>query len=693
MLTLLLISPSICFARSKYGKWDYGPGKYGPENWGRVKGGSQCLGSNQSPIDINSMETIEKQFKPFVFHNYNSNGMSGNARPVEMANNGKTIRITLEGDYLVRGGGLPSVYQAAQMHFHWGVDWQRGSEHTFNGRAFPAELHIVHFDRNRYPTISEALRQPDGLLFLSFFLKVGRHNSNWDGIINHLRDVRYVGQRFDFTQEPFRLGSLIPRTKAQLGKFYRYRGSTTTPGCYESVIWTVFHQPIELAEEQIALFRTLTKLSAPSTRSRHGGAERAADLIGNNYRPIQPVNYRQVFQSFKLRLETTSINSINTASDVYVQYPNPDYAEYQGTGQQGGTGVAAGGVQPGFNYGVGFAGAGYPNYGTAGAVGTDGFPFGGGGTGGGIPNYDFGGAGRWNDHVGVAAALEDAGGNGDHATGGNAGGTAVQQSGYTGGQQTAQQDPYGTGNDYDIVGDLDNNNYAADIGAYGGTNYFAGANEDHGHAGYDEYDTYADVPPPGKQPGVQQTHGQTNGQQNNDAAAVDPYGDVGQDPYGDNGNQQQDPYGTYNGGGEGAGGDPYGDAGGDPYGNAGGDPYGGGGAGGNPYGDAGGDPYGVGDTAGDPYGAGGGDPYGAEDPFNAGNTGLDRSDIEYNAGDPYAGMAQLWQQLIDGRRTQAREFEDAMYYDADFDANDLTAADFDEEIDMYNDDGQTDYYR
>ena len=36
-----------------------------------------------------------------------------------------------------------------------------------------------------------------------------------------------------------------------LEKFYRYSGSLTTPGCFESVTWTVFKDPVTISQDQV----------------------------------------------------------------------------------------------------------------------------------------------------------------------------------------------------------------------------------------------------------------------------------------------------------------------------------------------------------------------------------------------------------------------------------------------------------
>lgn len=35
----------------------------------------------------------------------------------------------------IRGGGLNDRYIFEHMHFHWGADSNRGSEHTIDGKA------------------------------------------------------------------------------------------------------------------------------------------------------------------------------------------------------------------------------------------------------------------------------------------------------------------------------------------------------------------------------------------------------------------------------------------------------------------------------------------------------------------------------------------------------------------------------
>lgn len=48
------------------------------------------------------------------------------------------------------------------------------------------------------------------------------------------------------------LAQLIP-SEQNLTSYYRYKGSLTTPGCTESVIWTLFENPIPLSMDQVSI--------------------------------------------------------------------------------------------------------------------------------------------------------------------------------------------------------------------------------------------------------------------------------------------------------------------------------------------------------------------------------------------------------------------------------------------------------
>lgn len=48
----------------------------------------------------------------------------------------------------------------------------------------------------------------------------------------------------------FDVQSLLPK---DLGRYYRYNGSLTTPPCHQSVIWTVFHERVQISKAQVRL--------------------------------------------------------------------------------------------------------------------------------------------------------------------------------------------------------------------------------------------------------------------------------------------------------------------------------------------------------------------------------------------------------------------------------------------------------
>ena len=72
-------------------------------------------------------------------------------------------------------------------------------------------------------------------------------NSTLTGYKQFMEFVLFVGQ--EYTLNSFALSTLLPQESSPT--YYRYHGSLTTPGCFQSVIWTVFETPIHISEEQV----------------------------------------------------------------------------------------------------------------------------------------------------------------------------------------------------------------------------------------------------------------------------------------------------------------------------------------------------------------------------------------------------------------------------------------------------------
>lgn len=46
--------------------------------------------------------------------------------------------------------------------------------------------------------------------------------------------------------------SMATLLSADTSKYYRYNGSLTTPGCFESVVWSVFDKPRPISARQVS---------------------------------------------------------------------------------------------------------------------------------------------------------------------------------------------------------------------------------------------------------------------------------------------------------------------------------------------------------------------------------------------------------------------------------------------------------
>lgn len=77
------------------------------------------------------------------------------------------------------------------------------------------------------------------------------------------------------------LSSLLP-PEEELGRYYRYEGSLTTPDCYEGVIWTVFERPVELSLAQVSGTGTAWRFCVPSQGHTSAGLVPRTHSLGSS---------------------------------------------------------------------------------------------------------------------------------------------------------------------------------------------------------------------------------------------------------------------------------------------------------------------------------------------------------------------------------------------------------------------------
>uniref|UniRef100_A0A8B9GAM4 Carbonic anhydrase n=1 Tax=Amazona collaria TaxID=241587 RepID=A0A8B9GAM4_9PSIT len=240
-----------------------------------------CGGVFQSPIDFHKdILQYDSNLLPLEFIGYNVSSTD----QFTLINNGHSVKMYLLPTMYIRN--LPFEYTASQLHLHWGNrNKSEGSEHTVSGKHFAAELHIVHFNSEKYPDVTAAMDKADGLAVLAILLEIGPFNPSYEKIFRHFRNVKYKDQ---MVRVPgFNIRELLPD---RLDEYYRYEGSLTTPPCYPSVLWTVFRHPVKISHEQLLALETAmycTESDDPEP----------LEMV-DNFRKVQEFHERLVFISF-----------------------------------------------------------------------------------------------------------------------------------------------------------------------------------------------------------------------------------------------------------------------------------------------------------------------------------------------------------------------------------------------------------
>uniref|UniRef100_A0A674GMR3 Carbonic anhydrase 14 n=1 Tax=Taeniopygia guttata TaxID=59729 RepID=A0A674GMR3_TAEGU len=242
------------------------PGPHGQQHW--HEGHPECAGRAQSPIDIATARAQpDLSLPPLRPEGYEH----PESAELTLANNGHTAVLALPPS--LRLEGLPHAFAALQLHFHWGRPGHAaGAEHLLDGHRAPAEMHVVHFDAERFADASAAQQHPGGLAVLGIILELGDDpHPAYDNILRHLGSIRYADGGHPLLQHP--------------GAAARAAGALLPPPCLASAP-PVLPLPFQLEQLQGSLYST------------EEGEPEEPQLLVDNFRAPQELNQRLVLSSF-----------------------------------------------------------------------------------------------------------------------------------------------------------------------------------------------------------------------------------------------------------------------------------------------------------------------------------------------------------------------------------------------------------
>lgn len=236
---LLVVLLSIGLSEADAANWSYA----NPAAWGKQF--SECSATGQSPIDFNSRRSQFTQLKRAALH-----VMMGHY-PARVVNSRQQLVVTFPGERPEFALGR-NYYHVLQFQFH------SPSEHTLNGKQFPAELQIM---------LSEAGSKVD--VALGVWLSRGRANPIIGALLRRApHRIGAESAKFDFNARDFK--RLLPVQPS----YFQYTGTLTMPPCTRVKRWLVFRNPVTISSNQLKTLHS---------------------FYTNNYRPTQDLQGRRIY--------------------------------------------------------------------------------------------------------------------------------------------------------------------------------------------------------------------------------------------------------------------------------------------------------------------------------------------------------------------------------------------------------------